>query len=95
MDTTITSAQTKQLKFSNKEYFQSSSHTKILVTIDMLKILKIFSWKPTHRGNTVKIKVAQEKKINPTCYLLILDKEDYMEKEILLLIFTEKWFPVT
>lgn len=69
-------------------------HTKILVTIGMLEILQFFSWKPTHRGNTVKIKVVQEKKINPTFYLFILDKEDYMEKERLLLIFTGKWFSV-
>lgn len=61
----------------------------------MLKILIFFSWKLTHRGNAVKIKVVQEKKRKPTFYLLILDKEDYMEKERLLLTFTAKLFPVT
>lgn len=91
MDTTIRSAQTKQLKFWNKYYFKSLSITKILVTADVFEILKFFGWKPTHSYNVAKTKIIKDKKINPTFFLFVLDKKDYKQEERLV-ILQEKMF---
>lgn len=86
MDTTIRSAQTKQLKFWNKYYFKSLSISKILVTADVFEILKFFGWKPTHSCNVAKTKIIKDKKIYPTFFLFVLDKKDYKQEERLVIL---------